>query len=63
VIQKPTDWDSYYDKPFKTTSVTRKITSSVIFSGIEQFFGNKKFQVIELGGANSCFYDNFVKKI
>jgi putative flippase GtrA len=54
-----TDWDSYYSKPYKTASYTRRITGSKLAGLIRQYgtmFGGK-IRIAELGGANSCFYE------
>lgn len=58
-IENKTDWDSYYSRPYKTASVTRKITYSVLRKSIAKSFNKRKgFTLTELGGANSCFFDS-----
>ncbi len=57
--QTGTDWDRYYSKPYKTATFTRRITESVLHRLIRQYahHGESSFNICELGGANSCFYD------
>ena len=55
---KKTDWDSYYNKPYKTATVTRKITGSELVNHIKKNLPQKQdLTIVELGGANSCFYE------
>ncbi len=56
---KATDWDAYYSKPYKTATITRKITSGKLVGILEEIRMElgKSLEIIELGGANSCFYD------
>ena len=54
-----TDWDAYYTKPYKTASITRKITTRFLIQLIHQFVtpkNNKPIHIAELGGGNSSFY-------
>ncbi|MEZ7891944.1 MAG: class I SAM-dependent methyltransferase [Candidatus Wallbacteria bacterium] len=53
-----TDWDSYYNKPYKSASFTRKITQNALIEYIKKYSALKTdFTICELGGANSCFYN------
>lgn len=58
-MNKATNWDRYYEKPFATSTLTRRITTSKLISVIKRYTTNIKngVKIIELGGANSCFYD------
>lgn len=58
-----TDWDKYYRNPYKISSITRKITGSVLVNVIKKFLiKNQSLKIIELGGGNSSFYELFLKK-
>lgn len=54
-----TDWDRYYERPFKASSVTRRVTQRVLLDAIRRFAPQaaRGRRVLELGGANSCFFD------
>jgi SAM-dependent methyltransferase len=54
-----TDWDRYYAKPFAATKVTRRITGRKLASLIRRFapLGGEGVDLVEIGGANSCFFD------
>jgi len=58
VTKKRTDWDKYYDKPFRTAAFTRRITENRLIGKIIRYATspNVKPAIGELGGANSCFY-------
>ncbi len=63
-MPKKTNWNSYYNKPYKTASLTRKITSKVLINTIKNNIADKKeLSVIELGGANSAFLKAVNEKI
>jgi 2-polyprenyl-3-methyl-5-hydroxy-6-metoxy-1,4-benzoquinol methylase len=55
-----TNWDQYYNAPAITSSLTRKITTRKLKSLMEQFYraSLEEASILELGGANSCFYDS-----
>jgi SAM-dependent methyltransferase len=57
-----TDWDRYYTKPFAATKVTRRITESRLVSLIRRFApsAGRGVELVELGGANSCFFSRIV---
>jgi SAM-dependent methyltransferase len=53
-----TNWDQYYLKPCKAAKYTRKITAGHLLKNIRDFANTQNgLEVIELGGANSCFFD------
>jgi putative flippase GtrA len=60
-----TDWDKYYDRPYKTATFSRKITENNLHRLIKNYIGSEQGHLAlgELGGANSCFYDGIQKKI
>ena len=51
-----TDWDSYYARPYRTASLTRKHTASVLVDLMRRNNGAQA-SILEFGGANSCFID------
>jgi putative flippase GtrA len=54
-----TDWDAYYSKPFKTASVTRKITIARILDFLSPITSDlKNANCVEFGGGNSCIYES-----
>ncbi len=62
-MNNKTDWDKYYNKPYKTASFTRKITGGALIDVIQKFSNSESLSVTELGGGNSCFFDTFIKKL
>ena len=53
---KKTDWDSYYQKPYKFAGFTRSITTKILLKYIKKYAPQEKnFTIAELGGGNSCF--------
>jgi hypothetical protein len=59
-----TDWNSYYSHPFKTSTITRKITSNKLIRLLNKFVPQirSEIKIAELGGANSCFYETIDKE-
>jgi SAM-dependent methyltransferase len=59
-VNKRTDWDIYYSKPYKTASYSRKITGRVLLKLIRRYADAplKTLRMGELGGANSCFFED-----
>lgn len=57
-----TDWDSYYKRPYATSHYGRKITTGVLSRLIRTHVAapGKPLRIVELGGANSCFYERLV---
>jgi cyclopropane fatty-acyl-phospholipid synthase-like methyltransferase len=57
-----TDWDSYYARPYRTASLTRKHTASVLVD-LMRSQGGSGAAILEFGGANSCFIDQMLEKV
>ncbi len=57
-----TDWNSYYEKPFKTALVTRRYTAGILLGFMEKYASKTRFSITEIGGANSCFYKDIANK-
>lgn len=57
-----TDWDSYYARPYRTASVTRKHTASVLVDLMRRN-GGARASILEFGGANSCFIDQILEQV
>jgi SAM-dependent methyltransferase len=55
-----TDWDAYYKRPMPTAAMTRKITTRKLLRSLREQLGKREVSVCELGGANSCFIDDFL---
>lgn len=61
---KKTNWDVYYGKTYKITSFTRKTTERLLLKLFRTYGENiETKKIVELGGANSCFYDAIKSKI
>jgi SAM-dependent methyltransferase len=54
-----TDWDRYYQKPFAAARFTRRFTENTLVRLIRRYAAPEagNFDLIEFGGANSCFFD------
>jgi hypothetical protein len=62
---KSTDWNSYYSKPYKTATYSRKITAKrlvKVFLKIREKL-QRPISVAEWGGANSCFFETIKKEV
>ncbi len=57
-----TDWDSYYARPYRTASLTRKYTASVLVDLLRNH-GGVGAAILEFGGANSCFIEQILDEI
>jgi SAM-dependent methyltransferase len=57
-----TDWDSYYARPYKTASLTRRHTASVLVDLLQRK-GGRGGSILEFGGANSCFIDRILAEV
>lgn len=57
-----TDWDSYYARPYRTASLTRKHTASVLVELMRRN-GGARASILEFGGANSCFIDQILEEV
>lgn len=55
-MERKTDWDGYYRRPFKATTVTRRITTAHLLRQLALRPPGDS-HVVEWGGANSCFID------
>jgi SAM-dependent methyltransferase len=58
----PTDWDSYYARPYRTASLTRKHTASVLVN-LMRSNGGVRGSILEVGGAYSCFSDQILNEV
>jgi len=59
MIPRATDWDAYYARPYKTASVTRWYTTRTLVKLFRRFGASNPW-IVELGGANSCFFETLV---
>ena len=57
-----TDWNSYYAKPYRTASLTRQHTASVLVELMRRN-GGAQASILEFGGANSCFIDQILEEV
>jgi SAM-dependent methyltransferase len=57
-----TDWDRYYRRPFRAARLTRKITAANLLGQIRRFVRPAPV-IVELGGADSSFFDLIRRKI
>jgi SAM-dependent methyltransferase len=57
-----TDWNCYYARPYRTASLTRKYTASVLVDLMLRNNGAHA-SILEFGGANSCFIDQILKEV
>ncbi|HET8547209.1 MAG TPA: hypothetical protein VFL57_04355, partial [Bryobacteraceae bacterium] len=57
-----TNWNEYYSRPYKTASLTRKFTERALIASMRRH-GARAPAVIELGGANSCFWDAITQAV
>ena len=60
-----TNWTRYYEKPFITAHVTRRITAHRIAKMVLDAggFPERYGRIIELGGGNSSFCDTFMDRL
>ena len=57
-----TNWDDYYEKAPIGSSYTRKISQKHINSYIMKYVHKENIKILELGGANSCFFEGVFNK-
>ena len=57
-----TNWDAYYARPYRTSSLTRRMMGRILVRCVRQYGGVRQLHVVELGGANSCFYDTLKRE-
>lgn len=59
-----TNWEDYYKRPYKASGITRSITTKRLIRYINEYVPkNDQLEIVELGGANSCFFDNIVSQV
>jgi hypothetical protein len=58
-----TNWNAYYNRPFRSALITRKYTTRVLINYIKKHVGKKEFTITEIGGANSCFYEKIAEEL
>lgn len=56
-----TDWSKYYQKPYKTAKYSRKITQNILLNLLKKYKPFDKYEIVELGGGNSCFFEAIMK--
>lgn len=56
-----TDWNAYYQKAPGFARITRSYTRSRLLALIQKFLGENQRDIIEIGGANSCFVEDICK--
>ena len=57
---KATDWDAYYKRPAAPAQLTRRISAARIVKTLRPALSQPGVTICELGGANSCFIDDFL---
>ncbi len=59
-----TDWTKYYQSPYKTATITRKITGRTLVRILKKYIKNPKgILLTELGGANSAFLELLIDEL
>lgn len=58
-----TDWDAYYARTPRYTSVTRRLSTAKLIGVIRNEFDGAPLRICELGGANSCFLEAFAARL
>lgn len=62
IQHEKTNWDEYYNAPFKTASISRKFTEKKLHQLIEIFKPETIQHICELGGGNSYFFPKLREK-
>jgi putative flippase GtrA len=62
VQDKKTNWDTYYDTPYKTASISRRFTEKKLHYLIEAYKPDIIQHICELGGGNSYFFPKLREK-
>ena len=64
-MPETTDWNRYYEKPFITAHVTRRITARLIAKTVLAAggFPEREGAILELGGGNSSFCDTLKRRL
>jgi SAM-dependent methyltransferase len=57
-----TDWESYYTRPYRTATYSRRIMSRMLLK-VMQRYSHPGCRIVELGGANSCFFEDIKEKM
>ena len=58
-----TDWTRYYESPFITAHVTRRITGRILAKMLSAAGFPENGSIIELGGGNSAFCDTLMRRL
>jgi glycosyltransferase involved in cell wall biosynthesis len=58
-----TDWRRYYLKTPWPARLTRRYTTAVLVSALKRFAGEEVRTVVELGGGNSCFFNDVCRRL
>jgi hypothetical protein len=63
-MQRATNWDEYYDRPFASAKLTRRYTGGWLSSVMRTHLPDRpQIEVIEFGGGNSCFFRGLVSSL
>lgn len=55
-----TDWNRYYQSPFKTAGLTKPFIIKKVFNYLKKYAPQgQPLSITEFGGGNSCFYEIF----
>jgi glycosyltransferase involved in cell wall biosynthesis/SAM-dependent methyltransferase len=60
---QPTDWTTYYERVPPTAKLARKYTTTVLVWALKSFCRKESPSLVEIGGANSCFLDDILRRI
>ena len=58
-----TDWTRYYERPFVTAHLTRRITGRILAKMLVEAGFPEGGSIIELGGGNSAFCDTLTRRL
>ena len=58
-----TDWTRYYERPFITAHITRRITGRILVNMLAAAGFPANGRIIELGGGNSTFCDTLMDRL
>jgi spermidine synthase len=63
-MQRATDWDEYYERPFASAKLTRRYTGRWLASAMGNHLPDRpQIEVVEFGGGNSCFFRDLVSSL
>jgi hypothetical protein len=63
-MQRATDWDQYYERPFASAKLTRRYTGHWLKTVIRTYLAGKtEIELVEFGGGNSCFFRSLVDSL